>query len=124
MDEFPQDIDATSIRSGAIQELAGHPLLNGFDVALRSGHQAALSKENRAYEYTHCTPSATLIGAMALARYRNCRAKCFTARLVFYSGMSEKLQISMTNLMNSLFQSDINFGPAKTQLYHCMFATG
>lgn len=60
---------------------------------------------------------------MALAGYSNSRRKCFTARLPFYSGMSFDDQNKLINMMASLFQSDIEFGDAKQQLYHCLLAT-
>ena len=38
-------------------------------------------------------------------------------------GMSFDDQNKLTNMMASLFQSDIEFGDAKQQLYHCLLAT-
>ena len=120
---LPSNVDGTSLRSGAIQEMAIHPTTDMFHVAVRSGHQQDLSINCRAFEYTWCLPSSTLVGGMALAGYSNSRRKCFTARLPFYSGMSFDDQNKLTNMMASLFQSDIEFGDAKQQLYHCLLAT-
>ena len=38
-------------------------------------------------------------------------------------GMSFDDQNKLTNMMASLFHSDIEFGDAKQQLYHCLLAT-
>ena len=61
---IPPNIDGTSLRSGAIQTMA--TVTNTFHTALKSGHQQDLSRECRVFEYTWCTPSATLVGGMAL----------------------------------------------------------
>ena len=120
---MPSNVDGTSLRSGAIQEMASHPTTDNFHVAVRSGHQQDMSINCRAFEYTWCLPSSTLVGGMALAGYSNSRRKSFTARLSFYSGMSFDNQNNLTNMMTSLFQSDIQFGDAQQQLYHCLLAT-
>ena len=90
---------------------------------VRSGHQQDLSINCRAFEYTWCLPSSTLVGGMALAGYSNSRRRCFTARLPFYSGMPFEEQNKLTNMIASLFQSDIDFRDVKQQLYHCLLAT-
>ena len=117
------NVDGTSLRSGAIQEMAVHPTTDAFHIAVRSGHQQDLSVNCRAFEYTWCLPSTTLVGGMALAGYANSRRKCFTARLAFYSGMSFEEQSNLSNVMTSLFQSDIDFDDARQQLCHCLLAT-
>jgi hypothetical protein len=117
------NVDGTSLRSGAIQEMSVHPTTDTFHVAVRSGHQQDLSINCRAFEYTWCLPSTTLVGGVALAGYSNSRRKCFTALLPFYCSMSFDEQNNLNNMMTSLFQSDIDFGEAKQQLYHCLLAT-
>lgn len=124
IDGIPSHIDMTSVRAGAIQEVASHRTTTFFDTAVRSGHQQELSVSCRSFEYTHCTPQATMKGGLGLAGYIDTTLKkAATARIIGFSGMSTEKQISMTNLMAKLFQSDIDFGAAQTNLYHCMFAT-
>ena len=119
----PSNIDGTSLRSGAIQTMAAHSTTTLFHVAVRSGHQQDLSRDCRAFEYTWCTPSATLVGGMALAGYSNSGQRCYTARLAFYNDMSKEEQTALTNMMGLLFDSDLNYGTAKDSLYHCLLAT-
>ena len=119
----PANIDGTSLRSGAIQTMAAHSTTSMFHVAVRSGHQQDLSRDCRAFEYTWCTPSATLVGGIALAGYSNSMQKCFTARLAFYNDLPRGEQDALTNMMSHLFDSDITYGIAKDSLYHCLLAT-
>lgn len=120
---IPNNVEATSIRAGGIQEMAGHQDVTTFDSSCRSGHLNMMAAACRTYEYTHATASAVLIGGMAASGYVHCRVKVCTARLIFFNGMSAQDQMGMTNLLEKLLSSDIDFGEAKRNLYFCMFAT-
>jgi hypothetical protein len=120
---IPNNIEATCVRSGGIQEMVAHQDVTTFDSSCRSGHLNMMAAICRTYEYTHATASAVLIGGMAGGGYVRCRGKVCTASLIFFPAMSAQDQMGMTNLLEKLFSSDIDFGEAKRNLYFCMFAT-
>jgi hypothetical protein len=65
-----------------------------------------------------------MVGGLAGGGYIHCRGQVYAATMSsFFPGMRCQDQTAMTNLIEKLVQSDINFGEAKKGLYHCMFAT-
>ena len=106
---LPSNVDGTSLRSDAIQEIAIPPTTDMLSDAVRSGHRQDLSINCPAFEYTCCLSSSTLVEKMALVGYSNNRSECVTARLPFYPEMPFVEQNEFTNIVPSLFQSDIHF---------------
>lgn len=123
VDSLPDNVDGTSFRSGAIQTMATHPTTSLFELAVRSGHHQDMSVGCRALEYTWCLAKVTLVGGQTLGGYLDSQKQCYTARLIFLRELTFEQQTKMENLINHLFASDINFGSATKQLYHCLFAT-